>query len=110
MSAGDGYDVDAENDAAHYSDADWPMFVRKRPVIVSAYRYSGTNAVDIVTWIRSLGGNARYVEHELVIETPDGWHDADPGDYVMYGTQGEFYEISQAVFDDVYEPVEGWRS
>ena len=77
-----------------------PTRVRKRPVVVEAFHYDGTNAPEIVAWA---GPAASYREGELVISTLEGDHVAEVGDYVMRGTRGEFYPIRPQVFGDVYE-------
>jgi len=81
-----------------------PTQVRKRPLVVDAYRYDGDNAVDIAHWA---GQPNAYItlRGDLVIRTFEGDHKAEPGDYVMRGTRGEFYPIKPEVYDDVYEPV-----
>lgn len=81
-----------------------PVEVRKKPVVVDSFRYDGTPtcAYAIVTWA---GPAARYVLGELIITTFEGDHAAQPGDYVMRGTRGEFYPIKPQVYADVYEPA-----
>ena len=79
-----------------------PVRVRKRPVVVEAFHYDGTNAAAIAAWAGAAG---RYRRGELIITTFEGDHVAEPGDYVMRGTRGEFYPIKPQVFADVYEPA-----
>jgi len=80
-----------------------PMRVRKRPLEVDAYPYDGTNAIDIAHW----AGNNAYItlRGDLIIRTYEGDHKAEPGDYVMRGTRGEFYPIKPQIYADVYEPA-----
>lgn len=87
------------------TDAYCPVWVRKKPVVVEAFRYDGTDAsaVAIVAWA---GAAARYRSRELIITTFEGDHVAQPGDYVICGTRGEYYPIKPQVYADVYELVE----
>lgn len=80
-----------------------PIKVRKRPVVVDAYRYDGDNAIDIAHWV----GSSAYVtlRGELVIRTLEGDHRADAGDYVMRGVAGEHYPIKPAIFAATYDEV-----
>lgn len=83
-----------------------PVRVRKRPVVVDAFRYDGSNGPQIVTWV---GAAARFVEGELWIATLEGDHIASPGDYVMRGVEGEFYPVKPSIFEATYDVV-GERS
>jgi len=80
-----------------------PLRVRKRPVVVEAFRYDGTNSDAIVAWAGAAGRTD--LRGRLIITTFEGDHIAEPGDYVMRGTRGEFYPIKPQVFADVYEPA-----
>lgn len=80
-----------------------PIRVRKRPVVVDAFRYTGNNADAVASWV---GADAAVtLDGDLVIRTYEGDHRADPGDWVMRGTLGEHYPIRPAVFDSVYDEV-----
>lgn len=57
---------------------------RKRPVIVEAYRTRET----------------------VYIETLEGTHRADPGDYIITGIAGERYPCKPDIFAKTYEEVE----
>lgn len=80
-----------------------PIRVRKRPVVVEAFPYDGTNGDDIVTWAQPAA--TVDLAGDLVITTFEGNHVAAPGDIVMRGTRGEFYPIKPQVYADVYEPA-----
>lgn len=42
-------------------------------------------------WITKSGRSAAYQDGRLTIETLEGTHLADPGDFVIQGAAGEFY-------------------
>ncbi len=82
---------------------DGPVRVRKRPLVVEAYRYTGANADDIVAWV----GAGAYVELDgrLIIRTREGDHEACPGDVVMRGVEGELYPIPPSIYAKSYDEV-----
>ena len=57
---------------------------RKKPVIVEAYQ------TDTV----------------MYIETLEGTHRADVGDYIITGVKGEQYPCKPDIFEMTYEPVD----
>jgi len=77
-----------------------PTRVRKRPVVVEAVNYDGTNAAVIVSWA---GAAARFVLGELIITTLEGDHLVSVGDYVICGVAGEFYPVKPHIFEATYE-------
>lgn len=79
-----------------------PTRVRKRPVEVDAYRFTGDNAADIVAWV----GAAAFVAPDgaLIIVTLEGDHRADVGDYILRGVAGEYYPVKPSIFETTYSP------
>lgn len=47
-----------------------------------------------------------YGTNYLEIETLEGPVSARPGDWIIRGVQGEFYQCKPDIFDATYEPVE----
>lgn len=45
--------------------------------------------------------------HQLIIQTLEGDHRANPGDWIIKGVQGELYPCKPDIFEATYEPVEG---
>lgn len=85
--------------------------VRKRPVEVEAWQFNGENHAEIVAWI---GGGAVAGVRDgddlnnitaLFIETLEGRHRADIGDWIIKGVKGEFYPCKPDIFTATYEPV-----
>lgn len=91
-----------------------PVQARKRPVEVSAFQWDGTveGAVALIGWVKVQGGDAWRIPHTprtpkgcIVVVTLDARGKVFPGDYVVRGTQGEFYPCAGDVFDEVYEVI-----
>ena len=59
------------------------MKFRKTPVVVEAYQTKKT----------------------MYIETLEGIHRADPGDWIITGVKGEQYPCKPDIFEQTYEPV-----
>jgi len=65
--------------------------------------YDGTNGAEVVGWV---GDDAQFVEGELIIDTPDGRHVAEPGQTIVRGVLGEHYPILPEVREKKYRAVE----
>jgi hypothetical protein len=91
---------------------------RKRPVVIEARQYQdglgGGNRQELAQWCGG-GWTARYrptetpgVDHVVLvitIPTREGVMDADPGDWIIKGVQGEFYPCKPEIFAETYEPA-----
>lgn len=102
-----------------------PMKYRKKPVVIEAMRFAGTNAEThaVYQWVKknTLGsfepmdvieGRKPYPacgvsidprDGRMIISTLEGLHWVDIGDYVIRGIAGEFYPCKPHVFADSYE-------
>lgn len=107
---------------------------RKKPVEIEAVEFLGgpNNATDVIEWILAGNGTARYVgrgEYHpmrypeelmvanrdieacedapafLVIDTLEGAHRANGGDWIIRGVQGEFYPCKPDIFAETYDPA-----
>jgi hypothetical protein len=83
-------------------------FFRKLPVVIEA-RCLGLegSAGAIRDWIMSSGGACRLLTtpHDgtiILIETLEGTHRADVGDWVIKGVAGEFYPCKPHIFEQTY--------
>lgn len=102
-----------------------PQRFRKKPVEISAYQWDGTaeGATPIINWILSSWPHAAWYvaagephllrakdEHDapgfLVIDTLEGPHRADAGDFIIRGVAGEFYPCKPDIFEQTYDYVE----
>lgn len=98
-----------------------PQKYRKKPVVIEAMRYDGTNVDQIVEWsgarfmsVRTVWRNPdnpnEYLREEvLVIATLDGDMVIQVGDYVIRGIAGEFYPCRADIFEATYERAEAVR-
>jgi len=87
------------------------MKFRKKPVMIEAIRWDGTNLGELQAWgcpatpLPSAGDG-------LIIGTcEDGpnheaVHVADMGDWIIRGIKGEFYPCKPDIFAATYEPVD----
>jgi hypothetical protein len=82
---------------------------RKKPVVIEAVRWTGTNTAEITRWLTDAGAFDRLslstTTADLVIHTLEGDMRADVGDYVIRGVKGEFYPCKPGIFAETYEPV-----
>ncbi len=84
---------------------------RKKPVVVEAVRFDGTSftADSIVAWAAGpVRGHVMGTPQRLVltIDTLEGRMNAEAGDWIIRGVQGEFYPCKPDIFDATYEPVD----
>lgn len=81
---------------------DWePRDVRTKHQRFTGFGPDG-NGDDLLLVINDNGGDARGFEGEIVFRNHHGDTWARPGDWVIKGTQGEFYPVSPEVHDDKY--------
>lgn len=78
-----------------------PLF-RKKPVVIEAREWTGSNAVELLAWI---GGDSRQSRETLIIPTLEGDHEASIGDMIIQGVKGEFYPCKPDIFAAIYEPA-----
>lgn len=88
-----------------------PAKFRKKPVIIEAMQFDGTNAsaTEIRKWVTENKGlmSASGIAHGvLYIATLEGEMKISEGDWVIRGVAGEFYPCKPDIFTATYEPVE----
>ena len=86
------------------------MFYRKKPVVIEAIQWDGTNANEIFKFV---GDSLLVVEHgkadttfdlyTFTIKILEGNHLVSPFDYIIKGIQGEFYLCKPDIFEKTYE-------
>lgn len=87
-----------------------PQF-RKRPVVIEAMHYSGSNGLTIQGWSNGACIPSPVLEPSpenasgayLQILTLEGTMIASPGDWIIRGIRGEFYPCKPDIFDATYE-------
>lgn len=82
----------------------------KRPVQIEARKYDGTpsSSAYLIKWIVDNGHEAFSDPNQptcFFIETLEGTHRANPGDWIIKGVAGEFYPCKPEIFAATYEPV-----
>lgn len=83
---------------------------KKLPVVIEAIRFETNNEPNgsphmdsIVQWINSQGGVSMHNGTSITIQTLEGDHRADVGDWVIRGVKGEFYPCKADIFAATYE-------
>lgn len=80
------------------------MEYRKKPVVINAVRWMGTNIDEV----RALIGSNVVIENlddSLTIPTLEGDMLARKGDWVIRGVQGEVYPCKHDIFEATYDRV-----
>ncbi len=86
---------------------------RKKPVVVEAIQWNGTNDLDIINFAApaayffyDLDSQDKQDYHaDLVISTLEGDMTASVGDYIIRGIDGQFYPCKPDIFKKTYEKV-----
>lgn len=81
---------------------------RKKPVTIEAIQLNIHNVREVAEWC---GADFGYTfgstePDSLYISTLEGVMEADPGDYIIKGVQGEFYPCKPDIFAATYKEVE----
>jgi hypothetical protein len=83
---------------------------RKKPVVIEAVQFTGqedgflrfqtdNESRDFLVMLDSTRKSA------IFIQTLEGTHRADPGDWIIRGVKGEFYPCKPDIFEATYEPA-----
>lgn len=96
------------------------MRFRKRPVVIDAIQFTGTNDLAVIAFADEIGDVGR-VRSSVAVETNGediaervtllvdttghGEARAEPGDWIIRGVQGELYPCKPDVFAATYESV-----
>jgi hypothetical protein len=91
------------------------MKYRKKPVVIDAFQlgidYIPDWFMDAVTANKVIlhgtsSGFDHYDDTNADIETLEGWHHANYGDYIILGVKGEIYPCKPDIFNMTYEEVD----
>jgi hypothetical protein len=89
-----------------------PSKYRKKPVVIDAIRWSGTNLKEVIDFTGLHPSAAQWTWDEyaevvrtkgLKIFTLEGHHMATVGDYIIKGVKGEFYPCKPDIFVATYD-------
>lgn len=89
---------------------------RKKPVVVEAVRWTGSNLEEIRNFVGSdliedymelfsVNGTLKKMLVDIAIDTLEGNNEVDYGDYIIKGVKGEFYPCKPDIFLKTYEEV-----
>ena len=89
------------------------MKYRKKPVVIKAVQWTGTNREEIRTFCTHgaffvptrQDTEGRSTEWSLLIDSLEGIMYAEIGDYIIKGVNDEFYPCKPNVFEKTYEKV-----
>lgn len=83
-----------------------PKF-RKRPVVIEARQFDGTNCIELLYWMKVPGADnpeLHSTDHP-VIHTLEGDMTTEVGDWIICGVKGEFYPCKPDIFEATYQAV-----
>ena len=85
-----------------------PRRFRKKPVVIEAVQWDGTNYRDVYDLYDSEGDKEALqgAFGALLIPTLEGDMEASPGDWIIKGIKGEFYPCKPDIFEATYEPAD----
>jgi hypothetical protein len=84
---------------------------RKKPVVIEAIQFDGSNYAECFTFIGSEIESSRNLKDQIIrIHTLEGTMIACKGDFIIRGVKGEFYPCKPDIFESTYEEVEGLES
>lgn len=86
---------------------------RKKPIVIEAFRWTGgPYQTDDPQWIcDAIKSGAVHFDQPgtpnvtLLIDTLEGTHRANQGDYIIRGVQGELYPCKPNIFAATYDAV-----
>ena len=77
---------------------------RKKPVVISAIQFTGTNDHECLEFCPKATDPETNVP-SLEIKTLEGVMTCSRGDYIIRGVNGEFYPCKPDIFEKTYEKV-----
>jgi hypothetical protein len=85
-----------------------PRQYRKKPVVIEAIQYTGSNINEVADFVEGEVRDWGYSENSdyYEIETLEGTMRADHGDFIIKGVSNEFYPCKPDIFAKTYEAVE----
>lgn len=84
---------------------------KKKPVIIEACVWDGTNKEELISFSKGAVSFLQVQRSDGVvthcyIKTLEGTMEANVGDYIICGVNGEFYPCKPDIFQKTYEVVE----
>ena len=82
------------------------MKFRKRPVVIDAVQWTGTNGLTIAEFMGEPFPDDAHSTDTPIIHTLEGYLTASVGDWIIKGVKGEFYPCKPDIFEATYDAVE----
>ena len=82
------------------------MKYRKKPAVIDAIEWTGSNAAEVVEFMKSSYSSIFDDNQNLTIHTLEGDMKANIGDFIIRGVDGEYYPCKPEIFNKTYEPVD----
>lgn len=70
------------------------MKYRKKPVVIDAVEWLGSNEKELRSFFKQVDFAMFSFKDGLIIQTLEGKHSANVGDFIIKGVKGEFYHAS----------------
>ena len=83
------------------------MKYRKKPVVIEAVKWKGTNLREIQRFYKT---DSILAGDQIYITTLEGVMKADIGDYIIKGVKGEYYPCKPDIFKMTYEALKGVKN
>lgn len=80
------------------------MKFRKKPVVIDAIQWTGKNYQEMLDFFGDFDDH-NMLKGNLFINTLEGQHKADKGDWIIKGVKGEFYPCKPDIFEQTYDEV-----
>jgi hypothetical protein len=81
------------------------MKVRKKPVVLEALQWTGTNWKEMLAWSTRAETDISERNGHLIVNTLEGTLRAEPGDWIICGLSRELYPVKAEIFRLTYEEV-----
>ena len=83
---------------------------RKKPVVIEAFRWAGDlDEMENPEWFCQAMRDGMVIpgtsQAALLIETLEGTHRANRGDWIIRGIKGEIYPCKPDIFEMTYDPA-----
>lgn len=78
------------------------MRYRKKPVVIEALQFTGSNAKECLEFC-PIAWMPTDIQPNLAIPTLEGQMICSAGDYIIRGVKGEFYPCKPDIFKQTYE-------
>jgi hypothetical protein len=79
---------------------------KKKPVVIQAAEWTGSNKAEVENFMGKNLSTLKGNNNIILISTIGGVMQAQPGDFIICGVNGEFYPCKPDIFHKTYDQVE----